>query len=364
VSVEEHVRIDRLLREQAIAKLNGLPKPPVLFLNLKPSWIYQHYKSTGELHTLQLLSKYRVDPRHVCIEITEDEFGDSMSELTQIVDLYRAAGCLLAIDDIGTGFSNFDRIARIRPNLLKVDIHLMKKSASHSGYLGVLRSFSNLAEQIGASLLIEGVETTQDLKRAIQAGARYVQGYLFSPAEPDFRETHSFTPLIEAELDANRVYVKEKKQLWQEIGNSLVRKVHESGIREFLQAYTAQMTATAPLEEPNLTEWVDEAIRLLLPSLEVSCKRVYLCRTTGIQVSANHYRIDADRWETNLEYRNADWSWRPYFIPHLTHDSLAVVEAKVSAKYADLDTHAWIRTVSIPLDGELVLLLDLADVTE
>lgn len=43
-----------------------------------------------------------------------------------------------------------DRIAQIQPNLLKIDIHMIKKSATHDGYFGVLRSFSELAEQIGA----------------------------------------------------------------------------------------------------------------------------------------------------------------------------------------------------------------------
>ncbi|MFB9279519.1 EAL domain-containing protein [Cohnella cellulosilytica] len=352
VSVEEHVRIDRILREQAIAKLSALTEPPLLFVNLKPSWIYRYYKDTGELHTLQLLYKYGVDPRKVCIEITEDEFGESLSELTQIVELYRQAGCQIAIDDIGTGFSNFDRIARIRPNLLKIDIVLMKKSATHSGYLGVLRSFSNLAEQIGASLLLEGVETNQDLKRAIQAGARYVQGYLFSQAQADFQEKRAFTPLIEAELDAHRVLVKETRQRWERIGSGMVKQVRESGIRELLER-------RMPNDEE--AELADEAIRLLLPRLDDSCMRVYLCRTTGIQLSANHARSDKEIWEVNLEYRYADWSWRPYFIPHLSRAAAAEAEAKISEKYADLDTHLWIRTVSIPINDELVLLTDVID---
>ena len=348
IPFEEHVRIDRLLREQAIAKLSTLQDPPMLFVNLKPSWIYQLYKASGDLHTLQLIDKYGVDPRKVCIEITEEEFNGSMSELNEIINLYRAHGCQIAIDDIGSGFSNFDRIARIQPNLLKVDIHLMKKSATHSGYLGVLRSFSSLAEQIGASLLVEGVETTQDLKRAIQIGARYVQGYLFSPAEPEFQLKDSFTALIEAELDEHRRHLQETKQLWQELGSRLVDKILASGIRDHLGLSTD-------------SELGDQAISHLLPYLDATCLRVFLCRNNGIQLTANHYRDSENIWRMELEYRNADWSWRPYFIPHLSHEDTPTIEAKVSAKYADLDTHDWIRTISIPIGKELVLLIDVAD---
>ncbi|MCD9022586.1 EAL domain-containing protein [Cohnella silvisoli] len=361
ISVEEHVRIDRLLREQAINKMSKLPDPPTLFINLKPSWIYQHYKSTGELHTLQLLDKHGMDPSKICIEITEEEFNGSMSELNEIINLYRAQGCRIAIDDIGTGFSNFDRIAQIQPNLLKIDIHLMKKSAHHSGYLGVLRSFSTLAEQIGASLLVEGVETSQDLKRAIQIGARYVQGYLFAPAEPELRLKDAFTPLIEAELDEHRRNLRATKQHWEELGKRLVDTIQASEIGNLLEAAPDSETEETVFDVDS--EQADHAIGQLLPTLNESCMRVYLCRNDGIQLSANHIRDSGDTWRMELEYRNADWSWRPYFIPHLSHEN-SRVEAKVSTLYADLDTHAWIRTFSIPIGKELILLLDVADSNE
>ncbi|WP_256760556.1 EAL domain-containing protein [Cohnella sp. WQ 127256] len=361
VPVDEHVRIDRLLREQAITKLSTLSDPPMIYLNLKPSWIYQHYKRTGELHTMQLLEKYGISPCKVCIEITEEEFSGSMSELNEIINLYRTLGCQIAIDDIGTGFSNFDRIAQIQPNLLKIDIHLMKKSAYHSGYLGVLRSFSTLAEQIGASLLVEGVETSQDLKRAIQIGARYVQGFLFAQAEPEFRPKDAFAILIEAELSEHRRHLKATTLLWQELGNHLVNTVQASGIHGHLEK--AETLPANGLGGVVSSELADELITYLLPHLDKACIRVYLCRSNGIQVSANHYRDHAEMWSVDLEYRRADWSWRPYFLPHISHED-SRIEAKVSSKYADLDTHVWIRTISIPISKDLILLMDVADNNE
>ena len=195
---------------------------------------------------------------------------------------------------------------------------------------------------------MEGVETTQDLKRAIQIGARYVQGYLFSPAEPEFQLKNSFTALIEAELDEHRRHLQETKQLWQELGSRLVDKILASGIRDHLGLSTD-------------SELGDQAISHLLPYLDATCLRVFLCRNNGIQLTANHYRDSENIWRMELEYRNADWSWRPYFIPHLSHEDTPTIEAKVSAKYADLDTHDWIRTISIPIGKELVLLIDVAD---
>ena len=182
------------MREQAIAAFAREKRPEMLFLNLKPSWIHQFFNRTDNIYTLQLLEKYQINPNQICIEITEEGFTGSLEELRSVVDIYRAAGCLIAVDDVGSGYSNLDRIALIQPNVLKIDIHMIKKSAHHDGYMGVLRSFSTIAEQVGASLLVEGVETIEDLQRAIQVGSRYIQGFLFSGACADFQQEESTLP--------------------------------------------------------------------------------------------------------------------------------------------------------------------------
>src|SRR5690606_13980023 len=137
-----------------------------LFLNVKPSWIYQQYQSTGRLMTLEYMKKYQVPPERIVIEITEEAFGGKLEHLNEIVDIYRRAGCTIAIDDVGSGFSNFDRIAMIHPQIMKLDLSLLKKSRNHQGYKAVMHSFSNIAEQLGASLLVEGVETKEDIRIA------------------------------------------------------------------------------------------------------------------------------------------------------------------------------------------------------
>ncbi|MBN2981389.1 EAL domain-containing protein [Cohnella algarum] len=360
VPVEDQVRVDRLLREQAIAKLGETAEPPFLFLNLKPSWIYRHYHSSGELHTLQLLEKYGISPSKVCIEITEEEFRGSMTELNEVIDEYRAQGCRIAIDDVGSGFSSYDRIAQIQPNLLKVDIHMMKKSASHQGYLGVLRSFSTLAEQIGASLLVEGVETRQDLQRAIQIGARYAQGYLFAPAEAEFRPKDDFAQVIGEELEEHKRKLQASERIWLQKGKRLFMSIAETGTRERLEE-TEEVRRDGALSN-EASERYDEAISRWLPDLDEDCLRVYLCMDNGIQLSSNHSRSPEGTWRIEKDFRGSDWSWRPYFIPHLSHAEPRT-ESKISTKYADLDTHAWIRTVSLPIGRELVLFLDIVDRT-
>jgi len=339
---EDHIIVDRVLREQAFSKLALMEEEqPMLFINLKPSWIYR-YEEIGELYTLSLLDKYGIDPKRIVIEITEESFHGSMERLRSVVDIYRARGCLIAIDDVGSGFSNTDRIAHIQPNLLKLDIHMIKKSATHDGYFGVLRSFSDLAEQIGASLLVEGVETREDLARAIQAGARYVQGFMFARAEPAFREPTSFASLIEAELDQHLLHFVGTERYWQRQSEKLAEQW------------------VALVQEARYLGNEDEWIEGLLPELYDHCIRVYLCNESGIQLSSNYYRESDKAWRREERYRGANWCWRPYFVPNLVQLN-EHRRAIVSRAYTDLDSHAWIRTVSVLAAPGLILLMDLKD---
>ncbi|MGO4371433.1 EAL domain-containing protein [Paenibacillus sp. 2TAB19] len=340
---EEHILVDRLLREQAFAKLGQMDEPPMLFINLKPSWIYR-YEQSGELFTLSLLKKYGIDPRKVVIEITEQSFQGSMEVLRTVVDLYREQGCQIAIDDVGSGFSSFDRIAQIQPNLLKIDIHMIKRSATHDGYFGVLRSFSDMAELIGASLLVEGVETREDLARAIRAGARYVQGFMFARAEADFRDPDCFAPIIVEELERHLLHHVISERDWQVKAEQLAKQL-------------AHIVDTSDGITENNDDW---ALRLL-PELDTSYIRVYLCNQDGIQLSANYFRESDGSWRSEDQFRGANWCWRPYFVPNIVQmneDRRSIV----SRAYTDLDTHAWIRTISVLVGPGLILFADVIDI--
>ncbi|MCR2807841.1 EAL domain-containing protein [Paenibacillus soyae] len=341
IPAEEHLAVDRIIRERAIERVGQEKDPPLLFLNLKPGWIYRIGES-GELYTLSLLKKFGVDPRRVVIEITEESFGGSMEVLRAVVERYREQGCLIAIDDVGSGFSSADRIAQIQPNLLKIDVHMVKKSATHNGYFGVLRSFSDLAEQIGASLLFEGVETREDLERAIGSGARYVQGFFFAGAEPDFMESSRFADVIDSELSRHRKQYAASEKLWHSQAELLAERIlHSAG----------------PL---GARDDADAWIERLLPGLHESCLRVYLCNEEGIQLTANYIREGENEWRREERFRHANWSWRPYFVPNVVQ----LGERRrsiVSKSYADLDTREWVRTILILARPGHILFADIRD---
>ncbi|MDF2959116.1 MAG: hypothetical protein K0S39_851 [Paenibacillus sp.] len=339
VSDEHHLQVDRLLREKAISRFAQSDGDEMLFLNLKPSWIYKMYKETGLLPTLQFVKKHGLDPSRVVIEITEEEFHGRLDELSKIVDVYRRQGCLIAIDDIGSGYSNYDRIASIKPNILKIDLKLLKKSKHHEGYNALLNSFSILSSQMGSSLLIEGVETKQDLYHALKAGARYVQGFLFSEAKADFQPGRTYEPLLKEEI---RIYTEQEITRYramfsvQESLNELISPdVHISSARD-----------------------ADAMIESLLGNVADNVMRIYICREDGCQVSSNYTRDMDEGWKRDARFQGSNWIWRPYFIPNMMRMNNQR-QGMLSQVYTDLDTAQPMQTYSCPVGDTHYIFLDL-----
>ncbi|MBD0381990.1 EAL domain-containing protein [Paenibacillus sedimenti] len=338
ISEDAHLLIDRHLREFAIGRIAASGDDCWLFINLKPSWIYRTYKRSGLLPTIELLRKYNIDPARIVIEITEEEFTGKLQELMQIVELYRQFGCTIAIDDVGSGFSNFDRIASLQPKILKIDLNILKKSGTHAGYKALLQSFSILAAQMGASLLIEGVETKQELQSALQVGARYVQGYLFSKAEAELQERGGFKAMLQAEMN---LFSQKEFQRYSQIFN-------------FSHSLNPLMDASVTIHSP---EDADAVIERAIQTVSDSCMRMYICREDGSQISSNYSRCE-NMWRKDEQFRGANWIWRPHFISNILMMNLQK-QGILSQVYTDLDTSLQIQTYSCAIGEGCYLFLDL-----
>jgi EAL domain-containing protein (putative c-di-GMP-specific phosphodiesterase class I) len=337
-SEKEHLQIDRLLRLQAIDYMARSSEDSLLFINLRPSWIFNAYKSSGVLPTLLFLEESNLSMDRIVIEITEDEFHGSSQELSDLVNIYRQKGCKIAIDDVGSGFSTFDRIAWIEPDIIKIDLKLMKYSRVHKGYRALLRSYSIVAEQIGASLLMEGIENEFDLQQAITIGARYVQGFYFSPAINDYLPPDMFSEVIHNQLN---LYAGEQIAKYQEL----------HVINQLFDKFIITSSSGIPIDP-------DPFIEQFLHKMPLRCVRIYLCQEDGTQVSAKYSRDPEHMWQKDTSFRGANWIWRPYFIPNIVRLQYHHTPM-MSQIYADLETNAMMYTYSGMIHSDLYLFFDL-----
>lgn len=124
------------------------------------------------------------DASNIVVEILEDESFRDMDVLRSFLDEVRKFGVKIAIDDFGSGYSNFMEIARIRPDYIKVDGSIIKHIQSDDLSLKVLENIVFLGRQFNAPLIAEFVESLeiQDLVHSL--GIQYSQGYHFSKPQP------------------------------------------------------------------------------------------------------------------------------------------------------------------------------------
>jgi EAL domain-containing protein (putative c-di-GMP-specific phosphodiesterase class I) len=159
----------------------------VLSLNMDPSSIDRRLWS-GYLRTQ--VAEAGLSPRNIVLEIVEAAVTDE-AELDRWVRSYREAGYLIAVDDVGAGHSNLNRISRIQPDVLKVDRYLVSGVDSDLYKQAVVRSLLHMSRNAGTMIVMEGVETEGEALALLEMGADVMQGFLFArPRTADELEDH------------------------------------------------------------------------------------------------------------------------------------------------------------------------------
>jgi len=175
-STEGIIYLDRLLRALHLANFSGPAfRETWLFLNVAPAVVI-HGRSCGPFFR-EALHAYGIPPQRVVLEVTEGATEDE-GTLQSATRYYRDIGCLVAIDDFGAGHSNFDRIWRLRPDIVKLDRSLIAQAARDPAARRGLMGISGLLHETGALVLAEGIETEDEAVVSLQAEVDLFQGFL------------------------------------------------------------------------------------------------------------------------------------------------------------------------------------------
>ena len=87
---------------------------------------------------------------------------------------------LIALDDMGTGYSNLERIASIKPDIIKLDRSLIQDIDREYHKQELFDFFLKLAHKIGVFVVVEGIETEAEALSCLERGADLVQGFYFA----------------------------------------------------------------------------------------------------------------------------------------------------------------------------------------
>ncbi len=336
LDAKQRTELDRQVRRQALQKFSELDSGTYLAINISAAWI-DNLRQLNASPTLKMLEELNIDRSRVIIEITEAHAD--INKLKEITKRYRKQGLRVALDDFGAGSSQLERVMAIHPDIIKIDMRLFKQ-ATKGGIAGeVFNLMTRLGKRTGCQIICEGVETDEEFLFGLECGAQLMQGFLFSPAEAEFKPPNSYEQHI-ASL---------RKKFLKNTVNRLQGKIDSiKSIKTLIYRLAQALQGDFNLNE--LAGWNFNQSGVI---------RFYLCDNQGYQLSPD-FNFEADKWYTDPRKIGFNWSWRPYFFQLLVLEATGDCNRIVtSERYRDFSTDLMCKTLSLRLDNERILLVDI-----
>jgi EAL domain-containing protein (putative c-di-GMP-specific phosphodiesterase class I) len=168
--------LDKRAREAAIkSKKEKIPAGIKSFINFLPSTIYNPEYCLR--HTFNLVNQYQIDPDELVFEVVESEKIADIDHLKKVLNTYKRQGMKVALDDVGAGFSTLEVLEMLNPDYVKIDrqyINHCDNDAANQEFLGRV---IELAENLGITVLAEGIERKEELEYCMKIGIDLAQGY-------------------------------------------------------------------------------------------------------------------------------------------------------------------------------------------
>lgn len=137
------------------------------------------------LNVVSELVQNGLQPRNLAIEVTETcMFGSNSEVFINQLEHLRTAGCKIALDDFGTGFSSITQIKQLPCTAVKIDKSFVDQVVKDHADQSIIKSLLELGKQLGFKLVLEGVETIDQLDLLRSLGCNIAQGYHYSRPVP------------------------------------------------------------------------------------------------------------------------------------------------------------------------------------
>jgi EAL domain-containing protein (putative c-di-GMP-specific phosphodiesterase class I) len=147
-----------------------------LAINIMPDAL-QASKDAIKL-SLETARRVGFDHRRVLFEFNEIKRTGDASQLAHMIEDHRRIGFKTAIDDFGTGYAGLSFIAKVQPDLIKIDMDLIRGGTP--GKQMVVAGIVSIARGLNIEVAAEGIETVTEVRVLRAAGVRLQQGYYFA----------------------------------------------------------------------------------------------------------------------------------------------------------------------------------------
>ena len=216
---KEHDRLwelEQLARMKTLQSARSFLVPPFnkkLFMNVS-SHVMKYEKFHTEM-TEFFLREFRISPRNIIFEVTEQSMIDDMQGFQSTISQYKSDNFSLAIDDAGVEYAGLNAITDFNPNYIKIDMKLIRNIQEHSLQGAIVKGMVEFSKVANVSLIAEGVETYEELETITRMGVQYAQGYYIQ--KPHHKIQPLEAKLIQDILDIRTMMIQEERNRAQTI---------------------------------------------------------------------------------------------------------------------------------------------------
>ena len=179
--------LGRAIRASVAATMVEHPDAPQVFVNLHPL----------DLEDAQLFDQMQPLSRiasRVVLEITERAALDRVKDVQPRILTLREMGYRIALDDLGAGYAGLNSFAQLQPDVVKLDMSLVRDVNREPTKFRLVRSMVKLCGELGMLVVAEGIENERERDSLLEAGCDLLQGYLFARPGPPFPKADLVEP--------------------------------------------------------------------------------------------------------------------------------------------------------------------------
>ncbi len=178
---EQLYRFDQTCRVHAVFTAAELGLATRLSINFLPNAVYE--PATCIRLTLEAAQRAKLPAERLMFEMTEGERMRDMAHALHIIRDYKRRGFITAIDDFGAGYAGLNLLAEFQPDVLKLDMALVRDIDADHVRRSIVAGLMHIAEALGCRVVAEGVETPAELHALRDLGVTLIQGFLLARPE-------------------------------------------------------------------------------------------------------------------------------------------------------------------------------------
>ncbi|MFN6487146.1 MULTISPECIES: EAL domain-containing protein [unclassified Nostoc] len=240
-------QLDQFARLSTITQFSRYQVSGHIFINFAPTSLYDPVFCLRS--TVEAIDTASISHDRVVFEVVESANPQDLAHLKAVLQYYRDAGFLVALDDLGSGYSSLNLLHQLRPDFIKLDMELIRNVHQDLYKASITEKLLEITQKLNIQTVAEGIECIEELNWLQERGANLAQGYLIGqPSAVPVTTTPHFDPMPLTVALANSQVIQQKVQ-------------HQSESERIVAAVTQRIRQSLELDE-ILQITVDEVRQL------------------------------------------------------------------------------------------------------